>query len=237
MTNHITLGFEADGSLQLVMSSQFLSNFFIVIDPVFAKQVGFPEKIYHGRTATNAIVMSNQPGALPLLDGANNFALQASIDEGRSVISSYSIFRADDRISFDVEITLPLARTIDVHDKQEKQTYLLSRFMVSDYISVDTIAQQRGGFLLTKSMISDQLSTGFTDLVANSPGTHTSQLKNGRIQEMNVRLILRYKQFEVINNILTYSIAHKTVELDDDGVSDLLLSLINVFKHGRKQWK
>ena len=96
--------------------------------------------------------------------------------------------------------------------------------MVTDYIRVHTIAQQRGGFLLTKSMISDKLSTGFTDLVANHPGTHTAQLKNGNIQELDVRLILRYKSFEIINSILTYSVEHKTIEMGVDGLYDLLLS-------------
>ena len=224
VTKHVSLGFESDGSLQLVMSSQFLSNFFIIFDPVFAKLIGFPTQIYHGTTAAGLIVMSNQPGILPLLDGANNFALAPQINTGRSVISTKSIFRADDRLSIDVEITLPLAKTIDVHNKTEKHTYLLSRFLVADYLSVDTIAQQRGGFLLTKSIISDKLNSGLTDLVANSPGTHTAQLKNGKIQEMDVRLILRYKKYEIINNILTYSVAHKTLELEDDGLYDLLLS-------------
>ena len=224
VTKHVSLGFESDGSLQLVMSSQFLSNFFIIFDPVFAKLIGFPTQIYHGTTAAGLIVMSNQPGILPLLDGANNFALAPRINTGRSVISTKSIFRVDDRLSIDVEITLPLAKTIDVHNKTEKHTYLLSRFLVADYLSVDTIAQQRGGFLLTKSIISDKLNSVITDLVANSPGTHTAQLKNGKIQEMDVRLILRYKKYEIINNILTYSVAHKTLELENDGLYDLLLS-------------
>jgi hypothetical protein len=223
VTQHVSLGFEADGSLQLVMSSQFLSNFFIVLDPVFAKQIGFPEQIYHGVTAANAQVMSNQPGVLPLI-GANTFTIGAAINDGRAIVSTGSIFATDDRLSIDVEITLPLARTIDVHDKTEFHTYLLSRFVVTDYIRVDTIAQQRGGFLLTKSMISDKLSTGFTDLVANQPGTHTAQLKNGEIQELDVRLVLRYKEFDIINNILTYSVGRKTIEMGADGVYDLLLS-------------
>ena len=74
------------------------------------------------------------------------------------------------------------------------------------------------------SIISDKLNSGITDLVANSPGTHTAQLKNGKIQEMDVRLLLRYKKYEIINNSLTYSVAHKTLELEDDGLYDLLLS-------------
>ena len=146
------------------------------------------------------------------------------MNDSISITSTESIYRVDDRLSIDVEVTLPLARTIDVHKKQEKQTYLLSRFIVKDYVNVSTIAQQRGGFLLTKSMMQDKLSTGFTDLVADQPGTHSSQLKNGEIRELDVRLALRYKDWEVINSILTYSIKHKTLELEPDGCYDLLLA-------------
>ena len=39
---HFAIGFDSDGSIQMSFSSQFLSNFFIALDPVFAKQVGFP---------------------------------------------------------------------------------------------------------------------------------------------------------------------------------------------------
>ena len=226
VTQHVSLGFEADGSLQLVFSSQFLSNFFIVLDPVFAKQVGFPEQIYSGATAPpNAVAaMSNQPGCVALLAGGN-FALPSAMAlYGVSIISTNSIYRVDDRLSIDIEISLPLARTIDVHNAKEKHTYLLSRFVVTDYIKVETIAQQKGGFLLTKSMVQDKLGTGFTDLVANQPGTHASQLKNGKIREMDVRLAVRYKDYEVINSILTYSIKTKTLELEPDGCYDLLLS-------------
>ena len=226
VTKHVTLGFEDDGSLQLTLSSQFLSNFFIQVDPVFAKLVGLPEQIYSGLDAlpNGNVVFSNQPGVLPLIDGANNFALPSAVANSVSITSNDSIFRVDDRLSLDVEITLPLARTIDVHKKQEKQTYLLSRFIVKDYINVATVAQQRGGFLLTKSIMQDKLSTGFTDLVANQPGTHASQLKNGKIRELDVRLALRFKEWEVINGILTYSIQHKTIELEEDGCYDLLLA-------------
>ena len=254
VTQHVSLGFEADGSLQLVFSPQFLSNFFIVLDPVFAAQVGFPEQIYSGATALGVVVMSNQPGCLPLVAGGN-FALPSQVNDGVSIISTSSIYRVDDRLSIDVEISLPVARTIDVQPEKkttlvprpqtaaqiaahtpkiydiikqvvtrEKQTYLLSRFVVTDYVKVETIAQQKGGFLLTKSLVQDKLGTGFTDLVANQPGTHASQLKNGKIRELDVRLALRYKDFEIINGILTYSIKTKTLELEPDGCYDLLLS-------------
>ena len=123
-----------------------------------------------------------------------------------------------------VEISLPVVRTIDVHEKKEKQTFVLARYNVTDYVSVDTVCQQRGGFLLTKTIMQDKLSTGFTDLVGDYPGTHTIELKNGNIRELDIRLVLRYKDFKILNNILKYSIATKLMELEDDGLYDLLLS-------------
>ena len=37
ITKHVTLGYSPDGNLQLSMSSQFLSNFYIVLDPIFSR--------------------------------------------------------------------------------------------------------------------------------------------------------------------------------------------------------
>ena len=203
-----------------------MSNFFIVLDPIFALQIGFPEQIYSGYddALVPNVVMSNQDGVQPLLTGAGIFAFTSFVDHEKQIISTGSVFSLDDRLSIDVEIAMPLARSIDVHNSKEKQTYLLSRFIVKDYIEVETIAQQRGGFLITKSLMQDKLSTGFLDLVANQPGTHVSQLKPGAIRELDIRLALRYKEFEIINSILTYSIKHKTFEMDADGCYDLLMT-------------
>ena len=65
--------------------------------------------------------------------------------------------------------------------------------MITDYISVENKTQQRGGNILTKSILHDRLSTGFVDLVQNQPTSHISQLLNGKIQELDLRMVLRYK--------------------------------------------
>ena len=93
---------------------------------------------------------------------------------------------------------------------------------------------EKGGVILTKSIINDKLSVGFTDLVYNQPTSHTAQLLNGKIQEMDVRLVLRYKKYTIEltnaglitlpNDQLKFTIARKTIELEHDGLYDLLLA-------------
>ena len=106
--------------------------------------------------------------------------------------------------------------------------------MISDFVTVQGRTQQKGGVILTKSIINDTLSVGFTDLVHNKPSSHIAKLLNGKIQEMDLRLVLRYKQYAIDThdsgiitlpkNILSFTIARKPIELKNDGLYDILLS-------------
>ena len=138
--------------------------------------------------------------------------------------STKSVFHCDERISLDIEISIPLSQSIDVLNGKETHTYLLNRYMITDYVSVENKTQQRGGNILTKSILHDRLSTGFVDLVQNQPTSHISQLLNGTIQELDLRMVLRYKEYTVENNELHFTIERKTIELEEDEMYDLLLS-------------
>ena len=173
---HFAIGFDSDGSIQMSFSSQFLSNFFIALDPVFAKQVGFPVLIYADfDVPTGLVFMSNQPGAAPLFDPAGlNFVLDAQIEDTangkpRTIQSTNSVYRVDDRLSIDVEISLPLRKYIDILDGAEKHTFVLNRFVVTDYISVEAKIQQKGGVLLTKNVFQDNSTQGFRTLSTTDP--------------------------------------------------------------------
>ena len=223
----VALGFTHDGNIQLSMSHHFLSQFYIKLDEVFAKQIGLPVYIYaHDQAGT--VTMSNQANVPPLFIG-NFFAADPDIAATanglpRTIESTKSIFNCDDRLSVDIEISLPLSQSIDVHNGTEEHTYLLNRYMITDYVTVEGRTQQKGGHILTKSIIHDKLSAGFTDLVHNQPSSHTAQLLNGKIQEMDLRMMLRYKKFSVVNGRLKFTIERVPMELDDSGVYDLLLA-------------
>lgn len=243
---YVALGFSHEGCLQLSMSHHFLTNFYIELDPVFAKLVGFPQYIY-AHEAGNVTTISNQPGIPDLLHPPvfvggvwvqyfvnDSDISMATNGQPRVIQSTKSIFNCDDRLSVDIEISLPLSQSIDVFNGTSTHTYLLNRFMITDYVTVQGRTQQKGGVILTKSIINDKLSVGFSDLVYNQPSSHTAQLLNGKIQEMDVRLVLRYKKYtiEVTNaglitlpqDKLSFTIARKTIELQGDGVYDLLLA-------------
>jgi hypothetical protein len=220
---YISVGFESDGKMVLNITSQFASNFFIQLDPVFAKQIGFPELIYLIDDQQGVVTASNQPGVDPLYDLSNDmFISDPEISQGRHIISTKSMFGIDDRYSIDLEITLPLAQTIDVFNGKEKHTFVLSRFNITDYKSVLAKTVQKQGVILTRGVFNDSLSCGITDLVSQ-PSAHTTQLLNGKIQEMNVRLLLRYKKYSISAGELAFTIEHKHIELDDTGLYDILL--------------
>jgi hypothetical protein len=222
VVKYISVGFESDGKMLLTLSSQFASNFFIQLDPVFAKQIGFPELLYI-IDDLGVITASNQVGVDPLYNLETNlFTSDADITEGRKFISTGSIFGIDDRYSIDLEVTLPLAQTIDILNGKEKHTFILSRFNITDYKKIKCRTVQKQGVILTRGVFDDYLSLGISDLVT-TPTAHTAQLMNGPIQEMNVRLLLRYKKFMISSGFLNFTIEHKQIELDDTGLYDILL--------------
>ena len=80
---------------------------------------------------------------------------------------------------------------------KEQHTFLLNRFMITDYINIAGRTQQKGGVILTKSLINDKTGSGFIDLVNNQPTSHVAKLLNGKIQQMDLRMVLRYKKYSI----------------------------------------
>jgi hypothetical protein len=118
---------------------------------------------------------------------------------------------------------LPISQSIDVLNGVEKHTFILSRFMVTDYKSLECIAEQKGGVILSKAILSDKVGCGVVDLVMGKPAAHTAQLLNGKIQSLDMRLVLRYKDYYIENTYLRYRIADKILEFNDYGLYDILI--------------
>jgi hypothetical protein len=222
----ISTGFEADGALRLYLDPAFLSNYYIEFDPVFAKLIGFPQYIYSSLDAGGIQIISTQDSEslTKIVLGNVVFNLVSGVQHEINITSTKSIFLFDERLSIDIEISLPIAQSIDVLDGIEKHTFILSRFMVTDYKSLESITQQKGGVILSKSILSDKISSGVVDLILGKPSAHTAQLLNGKIQAMDIRLILRYKEYYIDNyNSLKFRVIHKTLELDKQGFYDILI--------------
>jgi hypothetical protein len=200
----------------------FLANFWIQLEPVFAKRIGLPVNIYN-----DALILSNQPGVVALLTAAAPISFAIDVGQGvqsnRTIFSKESIFEMDDRLSIDIEISLPLSQTIDVENSKETHTFLLSRFIISDYKRIQTRVQQRKGVVLSKAIIEDTLALGIHDLVKNAPEAHTTQLHPGKIQALDSRLLFRYRSFSITNDTLRSEIKTKIFSMEPSGLYDILL--------------
>lgn len=230
VVQYISAGVDTFGRLQLNLSSQFLTNFYIMFDEIFAAQIGFPNMIYaHNHNVLGQINtqistdLTTDDLLFQLVPGFYYFALQPEVNEGVNIVSTKSLFNVDDRLSYDLEISLPLSMSIDTVDGKETQTYLLSRFQITDYQDVQTRAKQKDGLLLTEALIDDKLHGGKIDLVRGEPSSHVSQLLNGKIQALDLRVILRYKEYYLENGKIKFNIARRTLDMGDHGFYDLLL--------------
>jgi hypothetical protein len=154
-----------------------------------------------------------------------SFAIDVGIglQSDRTIFSIQSIFEMDDRLSIDLEISLPISQTIDVENSKEQHTFLLARFVISDYKHIETRVQQRKGVVLSKAVIQDTLALGVHDLVRNTPEAHTTQLLPGKIQVLDSRLVFRYRSYSILNGTLKSEIKSRIFSMDEHGVYDILL--------------
>lgn len=225
---YVSTGVSSSGNVQLVLSSQFLTNFYIQFDEVFAKQIGFPTLVYAHDDQAGTITMSNQPDVEALIDEdqllGDTFSLISNVTEGRNISSTRSIFSVEERMSIDIEMSLPVAQTIDVTNGDEHHTFLLSRFAIGDYQKRYNMVQQSNGYVVTKTVLQNTIDSGFIDLVQDAPESHVSQLLSGEIRQLNMRLVLRYKNYFVgVGGHLAHTVERKIIEMDPSGLYDLLL--------------
>ena len=230
VVKYVSAGVDSLGRLQLNLSSQFLTNFYIILDEVFASQIGFPNIIFARDQVVQGVTYTQISTDVTIDDllvenNANVFVfdMQPNVSEGVNIKSTQSIFRIDDRLSYDLEISLPISQTIDTMNGKESQTFLLSRFQINDYQNIHTRTKQKDGLLLTEALIEDQLQGGMVDLVRGAPSSHVSQLLNGSIQALDLRVILRYKEYYFENDNVRFNIARRPVDMGDYGFYDLLL--------------
>ena len=231
VVKYVSAGVDSLGRLQLNLSSQFLTNFYIVLDDVFASQIGFPNKIFARNQTVQGVTYTQISTDVTIDDLLVQylphpvfvFNLQPHVSAGVNIKSTQSIFRIDDRLSYDLEISLPIAQTIDTMNGKESHTFLLSRFQINDYQNIHTRTKQKDGLLLTEALIEDQLQGGMVDLVRGAPSSHVSQLLNGSIQALDLRIILRYKEYYFDNDNVRFNIARQQVDMGDYGFYDLLL--------------
>ena len=61
------------------------------------------------------------------------------------------------------------------------------------------------------------------DLVQDAPESHVAHMLSGKIQQLDMRLVLRYKEYRIERGKLAHSVERKVLELDHSGLYDILL--------------
>ena len=76
--------------------------------------------------------------------------------------------------------------------------------------------------MMSEGIFQDRL-VGKIDLVREEPNSHVAQMLNGKIQAMNLRVILRYREHSVVSGNLVFSIQKRPIEMGVDGFYDISL--------------
>ena len=194
---HICFSLDGCGRAVFQCSEEFLSTFYIHMDPYAAALLGLSRFIFGGEDANGGFVTSDgvdmaQPDILGDLQFEYdvNFELPLGV-LFKNFVSARPIYLLDERESLDIEMTLPLSRTIDVHDEAVKETYRLASYPIQKFIkSTSALRTVRGGSLGNQMHVEDSLQGGVVEL--SRKGQTISHLLPGQIRAINVRLFCSY---------------------------------------------
>ena len=184
---YIKVGLSTKGELQIQCNEEFLSNFYIEFSVRFAKLAGFDRYLWVGNTG----VISNVHNHMNIVQGGL-FAFGLGIPNTPlfSWRAIKSVFQVDERISIDVESTVPVFNTMTSEFSKEKQEHLLSRFVIPDYKEVVSHMSSMDGILVAGFTFEDE-GEAVHNLVRN-PYCKVNAMRSGQIQAVNISMWVRY---------------------------------------------
>lgn len=189
---YIQVGLSPNGELQIKCNDDFLNNFYIEFSERFAKLAGFDRYLWVRDTG----LASNAQNHMTIVNQAGNFAFplgdvnQAGNMPTYGWIATKSVFQIDQRISIDVESTVPVFNTMTSEFSKEKQEHLLSRFVIPDYKEVKSHMTSEDGLLVTGITFEDE-GESVHNLVRN-PYCKVNAMRSGQIQAVNISMWVRY---------------------------------------------
>ena len=237
-TVHVGFSIDTNGRVSFKCSQAFLDQFYIELDPNFAKLIGIPKWLWSGTTTTNVRVSEDSIydlGAGPLVATLYrptpvfdrfNFTIHSTTPGGRGLefVSNRSIFLADQRQTLVVEMSMPFSRTVLSEDGKHVEKYRLCEFPIDNYIKTRGTARSRNGQVLANVETIDTLQGGLTDFTRGFPETHIVHFLAGDLYTVNTRIYIVYKNFAGVK-------VEKPFELGD-GFYDLEVLFIKKQKNG-----
>ena len=145
---HVGFSIDSSGRGQFYCSESFLSNFFFFINPDFAKLVGLTQFLFGG-SLLGAFVTSDtedireEDANFDPQNPAYVFQWEPSYVHvppglGLTFKSDYPFFLLDQRLSLDVELTIPVSRIINVVNGEYTEKFRLASFLIDNYINTNS---------------------------------------------------------------------------------------------------
>ena len=194
IVDHIRVGIADNGPLKFEFTRLFAENFYLEFSASMRSILGLPRFIWVGGDGAGGVVTSNNNTMAILNPVQTHFVTFPAIPVGfdnNLFFSSKTVFSADQRVTLDIESTLPTYNTISSEFSKEIHTRLLARFNLSDFININAYTKSNNGLVISGIEFEEQVTDGVKDLVRN-PHTNLSMLRPSTIQAVDISLWLRY---------------------------------------------
>ena len=201
--NICVLSLTVDLRLELTLSKEFFSNFYVQCEPHFQTRLGFPEYIFH-------MIDGNFDELTPantVFTDIDQLVIEARVhlDEAinRTWVSQFPVRSLDDRMSLDVISTFPSSRKTSVFDSVQTEEYLLVRFDLSDYKEFQAVVTQDDDRMKTGVTINETYEASLENLTRGNPDYESNHLLSGTLQQVHLMLRTRYRTQGKIQTVKT----------------------------------
>jgi hypothetical protein len=202
---------KSSGCLRLRLSHQFLSQYYIEVNPKIQKILRLPRFLYTVRHALNNDYISSNthtddefyledapPGGIAGFQGdfrTNGVAAIPSM----YVNSEIPLSELDQRESIDVYSTFPMRSKIIAMDGEEEHEHILFRLPYAEQHTFKSISTYvNNEYVRNKAEVIEDMEIGLVDLCARHAETLHQVLLPGRIRAVFLRIAVRYKTLDGI---------------------------------------
>jgi len=225
--HYISFSIDATGRAIFKFNQEFLSQFYVELDPDFAKVIDVESVLWAGTDEIyDTLIYAGTDNEVLYVNGIFEHDIQAVTPGGRGVswISNRSIFLVDRRLSLVVEMSMPFSRTVLSEDGKHVEKYRLAEFPIDGYIESKGSAQSINGQVQSKVKTTDTLQGGLTDFTRGFPETHIIHFLPGDLYTVNTRLYIIYRGFTGGKVEMPFAIG--------DGFFDLEVLFVKKAKNG-----
>ena len=222
------------GTLQLVGSSIFWNNFYIMPNDYCCEILGFTKNPHSTLSVTKTLDQINTDetnlletvlGLLQIATPAQTMAVGAP---GQRVGANYSVFRkTEERMIVSVEVALSIPMNISIVNGVETRTHTVATFPIESNI-VSTVTAGNG-VLYDQTDLSIDTHMGRVHFLKKTNGNVTwyPLTSSASIQNSRVELFMTRRRYSVAKK--AWFTERKPLKIHDDGVWSVSLKFVSTF--------